>query len=184
MTGSPARIARLEHVNLTIPDQQVATLFYVVGLGLTRDPALMVGLNNMWVNAGRSQFHLPTSPRGPQKLRGEIRLTLPDLDRAAQSLAMVAPQLAGTAFGWTRDAAGIDVTCPWVNRIRLVPPGDRADATELGIKSGGLRRAGVNGGRHRRLLRGIVRHGIRSRRGGRQPGGHRPLRSRPAPGVP
>lgn len=135
MTGSPARIARLEHVNLAIPDQQVATLFYVVGLGLTRDPALMVGLNNMWVNAGRSQFHLPTRPRGPQKLRGEIRLTLPDLDRAERSLAMVAAELEGTAFGCTRDAAGIDVTCPWGNRIRLVPPGDAADATELGIKS-------------------------------------------------
>jgi hypothetical protein len=27
------------HVNLTVPDQQTATLFYVVALGLTRDPS-------------------------------------------------------------------------------------------------------------------------------------------------
>ena len=27
-----------EHVNVTIPDQRLATLFYVAGLGLTRDP--------------------------------------------------------------------------------------------------------------------------------------------------
>src|SRR5262245_3738118 len=28
----------LEHVNVTIPDQRLATLFYAAGLGLTRDP--------------------------------------------------------------------------------------------------------------------------------------------------
>ena len=49
----------LEHVNVTIPDQRLATLFYVTGLGLTRDPYLMVSDSNMWVNAGKSQFHLP-----------------------------------------------------------------------------------------------------------------------------
>ena len=48
-----------EHVNVTIPDQRLATLFYVAGLGLTRDPYLMVSDTNMWVNVGRSQFHLP-----------------------------------------------------------------------------------------------------------------------------
>ena len=30
-----------EHVNVTVPDQRLATLFYVAGLGLTRDPYLM-----------------------------------------------------------------------------------------------------------------------------------------------
>ena len=33
-------IVALEHVNVTVPDQQVATIFYVTGLGLTRDPFL------------------------------------------------------------------------------------------------------------------------------------------------
>ena len=50
----------LEHVNVQVPDQRLATLFYVAGLGLTRDPYLMVSDGNMWVNAGKSQFHLPT----------------------------------------------------------------------------------------------------------------------------
>jgi hypothetical protein len=45
-------IVLLEHVNVQIPDQAVATLFYVVGLGLTRDPYLTVGLENMWINVG------------------------------------------------------------------------------------------------------------------------------------
>ena len=36
-------IVALEHVNTRIPDQQLATAFYVSGLGLTRDPYLMTG---------------------------------------------------------------------------------------------------------------------------------------------
>src|SRR5919198_638966 len=69
-------ILALEHVNVRIPDQGVATLFYVVGLGLTRDPYLMVGVDNMWVNAGQQQFHLPTAR--PQVLRGCVGLVVPD----------------------------------------------------------------------------------------------------------
>ena len=53
-------IVSLEHVNLQVPDQAIAILFYVVGLGLTRDPYLNVGLGNMWANIGEQQFHLPT----------------------------------------------------------------------------------------------------------------------------
>ena len=53
----------LEHVNVTIPDQHLATLFYVVGLGLTRDLYLLVSDTNMWINVGRSQFP-PAERRG------------------------------------------------------------------------------------------------------------------------
>ena len=56
-------IVLLEHVNFRVPDQQLATAFYVTGLGFTRDPYLMVGLDNMWINLGRSQFHLRISTR-------------------------------------------------------------------------------------------------------------------------
>jgi hypothetical protein len=53
-------IVMLEHVNLQIPDQANGTLFYISGLGLTRDPYMNTGLANMWINVGKSQFHLPT----------------------------------------------------------------------------------------------------------------------------
>ena len=33
-------ILNMEHINLTVPDQGMAALFYVSGLGLTRDPLL------------------------------------------------------------------------------------------------------------------------------------------------
>ena len=52
-------IVELGHVNNRIPDQRLATLFYIAGLGLTRDPVLMTSTDNMWVNVGKSQFHLP-----------------------------------------------------------------------------------------------------------------------------
>ena len=63
-----------EHVNVTVPDQRLATLFYIAGLGLTRDPYLMVSDTNMWVNVGRSQFHLPDGRA--QVLRGHTGLVI------------------------------------------------------------------------------------------------------------
>ncbi len=57
-------IVKLEHVNVRIPDQRLSTLFYVAGLGFTRDPYIMVSTNNMWINMGTSQFHLPTGGTG------------------------------------------------------------------------------------------------------------------------
>lgn len=49
-TQDVGNIVFLEHVNLTVPDQETATTFYVEGLGRTRDPYMMVGTHNMWIN--------------------------------------------------------------------------------------------------------------------------------------
>ena len=72
---SLGNVVELQHVNLRIPDQQKATAFYISGLGLTRDPYLMTGTDNMWANVGISQFHLPTGRA--QRLRGVTGLVLP-----------------------------------------------------------------------------------------------------------
>jgi hypothetical protein len=125
-----SNIRLLEHVNLTQPDQPLATLFYVLGLGLTRDPYLMVELDNMWVNLGRTQMHLPT--RAPQRLRGCIHLVVPDLSWVERSLAAVAPRLAGTAFGWARRGEVLEVTCPWGNRF-VCGAADELGGARLGI---------------------------------------------------
>ena len=69
---SLGNIVHMEHVNLMIPDQPSALLFYITGLRLTRDPYLMTGLDNMWINMGRSQMHLPRRDPSPQILRGTI----------------------------------------------------------------------------------------------------------------
>ncbi len=119
-------IVELGHVNVTIPDQRLATLFYVAGLGLTRDPYLMTSTNNMWINVGRAQFHLPT--RAPQVVRGTTGLVVPDLDALMARLGTVAPQLEGTKFSHRATNDAVEATCPWGNRIRLHAP----DAARFG----------------------------------------------------
>src|SRR5207302_8827666 len=60
-------IVHLEHVNFRVPDQQLATALYVAALGFTRDPYLIVGPDNRWINLARSQFHLQTgAPNQPR----------------------------------------------------------------------------------------------------------------------
>jgi hypothetical protein len=109
-------------------------VFYLSGLGLTRDPYLMVGLENMWVNAGRHQFHLPTGK--PQVVRGHVGLVLPDLAALEARLAKVAPALAETRFGYARRDGFIEVTCPWGNRFRCYAPADRFGGHSLALGIG------------------------------------------------
>jgi hypothetical protein len=124
-------IVLLEHVNVTIPDQHLATIFYISGLGLTRDPYLMTGVDNMWVNVGRSQFHLPS--RGTQVLRGRVGIVMPDLAALERRLQKVAPLLAQTRFTWERRDGVVEATCPWGNRYRCHAPAPEFGATELAI---------------------------------------------------
>src|SRR5260370_26589457 len=78
-----------EHVNVQVPDQHLASLFYVTGLGLTRDPYLMVSDTNMWINVGRSQFHLPSGEA--QVLRGHTGVVIAGREARLARLAR-APQ--------------------------------------------------------------------------------------------
>ena len=41
-TEDVGNIVLLEHVNLQVPDQSLASLFYIVGLGLTRDASSLL----------------------------------------------------------------------------------------------------------------------------------------------
>jgi len=117
---SLGNVVELQHVNVRIPDQLKATAFYISGLGLTRDPYLMTGTDNMWANVGISQFHLPKG--GPEVLRGVTGLVLPSRRRLLERLARVRPELEGTKFGFTETNDYVEVTCPWGNRIRCHEP--------------------------------------------------------------
>lgn len=120
-TEDVGNIVEFGHVNLRVPDQQQAILFYIMGLGLTRDPYLVTGVDNAWINVGTCQFHLPVGPA--QVLRGIIGLLMPDLDALERRLAAVAGRLAGTRFSYRRTGpAQIDACCPWGNRIRVHAP--------------------------------------------------------------
>ena len=113
-------IVKLEHVNVRIPDQRLSTLFYVTGLGFTRDPFIMVSTNNMWINMGTSQFHLPTG--GPDVLRGVAGVVVPDRRALLQRLARVKGELDGTKFSYAERNDFVEATCPWGNRFRVHEP--------------------------------------------------------------
>jgi hypothetical protein len=116
----------LEHVNVQVPDQRLAQLFYAVGLGLTRDPYLMVADTNMWINVGRSQFHLPTGKA--QVVRGHTGLVIEGREALLNRLAAVKPRLEGTRFGFSEHNDYVEATCPWGNRVRVHEP----DAARFG----------------------------------------------------
>jgi hypothetical protein len=119
-------VIHLEHVNVTIPDQRLATLFYVAGLGLTRDPYIMTSDNNMWVNVGRSQFHLPTAK--PQVLRGHTGIVIAGREALLGRLASVRKKLDGTRFAFSEHNDFVEAMCPWGNRVRCYEP----DAARFG----------------------------------------------------
>jgi predicted enzyme related to lactoylglutathione lyase len=113
-------IVELGHVNVRVPDQSKAIAFYLMGLGLTRDPYLMAGLDNMWVNVGRGQFHLPTG--GPEVVRGTTALVVPDLNALLKRLDGAKKYLEGTKFSFREAGDAVETTCPWGNRIRVHAP--------------------------------------------------------------
>jgi hypothetical protein len=135
-------IVHLEHFNVVIPDQRLATLFYIVGLGGTRDPYIFMGLENMWVNFGRTQVHLPSRGNPPTRaevVRGTAGFVVPNLDEAAKRLEYAGSEMkrvvpeAQTKFAWKRKGEVIDATCPWGNRVRLHAPSAEFGTLELGL---------------------------------------------------
>jgi hypothetical protein len=124
-------IVHLEHFNVVIPDQRLATLFYITGLGGTRDPYIFTGLENMWVNYGRTQVHLPSRGNPPKRaevVRGTAGFIVPNLDElvkrleyATSEMKRVVPE-AQTKFSWQRKGDVVEATCPWGNRVRCHAP--------------------------------------------------------------
>jgi hypothetical protein len=81
---------------------------------------MMVGDGNMWINVGRSQFHLPTG--NPQVLRGHTGIVIAGRAALLDRLAAVRGRLAGTRFDFSEHNDHVDATCPWGNRVRCYEP--------------------------------------------------------------
>lgn len=114
-------IQLLEHVNLTVPDQSLAALFYVTGLGFTRDPYMDFGTLNMWVNLGDQQFHLPSD--SAQIVRGHIAVVVPSLEGLKQRLAFAAKGLKDTRYACSEAADHLRLSCPYGNHIKAYAAG-------------------------------------------------------------
>jgi len=85
-------VVSFEHVNLEVPDLEIARLFFCEGLGLTLDPsrigAQRGGMNVLWMNVGKQQFHIckgPVAQRLPTP-GSAIGLVLPNLPAVAAQL--------------------------------------------------------------------------------------------------
>jgi hypothetical protein len=125
-------ITMLEHVNFEIPNQGLASDFYLQGMGFTRDPYLFPGTNNMWVNVGKSQFHLPSGE--PLVLRGHVGIVSPDRQSLLDRLQGVKKQLADTKFKFKEHNDHVAATCPWGNKFRVYEPDEkRFGKVNLGI---------------------------------------------------
>lgn len=110
----------LEHVNVTVPDQGVASMFYVTGLGFTRDPYIDFGNLNMWVNLGDQQFHLPTNKA--QVVRGHVGVVVPSLEGLKKRLKFASRGLGDTLFSCVEADDHLDLTCPYGNKIKAYEP--------------------------------------------------------------
>ncbi len=123
-------ILAMEHVNVTVPDQALATSFYVNGLGFTRDPYIDFGPRNVWINVGNQQFHLPTNKA--QVLRGHVGVVVPNLEDLEHRLTRLTTGLKDTRFAFKRSGEAINVICPWGNQIKCHAPGKFGEM-KLGI---------------------------------------------------
>ena len=73
-------IAHLEHVNFTVADYDLASVFFIAGLGFTRDPFTRTDETNMAINVGQQQYHLPRRSVGTPPMHGVIGIITPELD--------------------------------------------------------------------------------------------------------
>lgn len=135
-TQDVGNLVALEHVNVTVPDQELAALFFVTGLGFTRDPFIDFGTSNMWVNVGGQQFHLPKAKA--QVVRGTVGLVVPSLDELKGRMGRLeknyGDRLEGSAYRCTDNGDGsLSITCPWGNRLRVHEASDRFGGMGLGM---------------------------------------------------
>jgi hypothetical protein len=121
----------LKHLATGIDDQATATLFYLVGMGFTRDPDLDLDPNTMRVNVGEQQIHLPA--RTPQVLSGHTGIVVPDPRALVGRLESVKGVLRGTQFAYTVENDHLSVMTPWGNELRCYAPSPRFGDVLSGI---------------------------------------------------
>jgi len=118
-------ILHLEHVNFTVPGQDLITAFFINGLGLTRDPYKRVDETNFGVNVGQQQFHLPSGGE-TAPFPGCVHLVSPDRDMIVMRLRRLEQmgRFEGTPFDLEEAPDALDIVTPYGPRLRIVPPGD------------------------------------------------------------
>jgi hypothetical protein len=137
-TQDVGNIVHLEHYNCCIDDQRLAILFYIVGLGATRDPYIFPGLENIWLNFGRTQVHMPSRTVKKERLRGTAGFVVPSLADLAKRLEYAGTEMKrvvgdSRAFAYTVKKDCIEATDPWGTRVRCHAPAPEYGPIELGL---------------------------------------------------
>ncbi|HUQ25145.1 MAG TPA: glyoxalase/bleomycin resistance/dioxygenase family protein [Burkholderiales bacterium] len=139
-TQDVGNIVLLEHYNCCIDEQRLAILFYVVGLGATRDPYIFPGMENIWLNFGRTQVHMPSRAVPPKKerLRGTAGFVVPNLEELAKRLEHAGKEMKrvvgdARAFSYTVKKDCVEATDPWGTRVRCHAPSADYGPVDLGL---------------------------------------------------
>lgn len=127
-------IVHLEHLNFVVPDHDIATTFFMGGLGFTRDPFKRADETNMGVNVGNQQFHLPRRGDTPP-FPGEIGLVVPDLPGIKNRLARLQSmgRFEGTPFAVSDLGNTCHVISPFGIAMRLFAAGTTPSLRPLAI---------------------------------------------------
>ncbi|MGI9402857.1 MAG: hypothetical protein ACR2O0_16485 [Rhizobiaceae bacterium] len=128
-------IVHLDHVNFETPDQEMATTFYIAGLGLTRDPYRRTDEQNMGINIGMQQFHLPRRGEQTPPFRGVVGLVIPDMNgvRKRFDLLEELKKFEGTPYRWEEEDGSALLTSPFGVQFRLHPADTIPFLRPLGI---------------------------------------------------
>ena len=139
-TQDVGNIVHLEHYNCCIDDQRLAVLFYVVGLGATRDPYIFPGMENIWLNFGRTQVHMPSRavPPKAERLRGTAGFVVPSLEDLAKRLEYAGKEMKrvvgdARAFSYIVKKDCVEATDPWGTRVRCHAPSPEYGPIDLGL---------------------------------------------------
>lgn len=124
-------ILHLDHVNFQVPEHDLATIFFINCLGLTRDPYRRADETNMGINVGLQQFHLPR--RGPTPpFPGVVGLVVPDFATIRARLGRF-DGFSGTPYTADFGDVTAEITSPFGFRLRLHTAGSVPFQRPLGI---------------------------------------------------
>ncbi len=133
-------LVHLEHYNCIVDDQRYAVLFYVVGLGGTRDPYIFPGMENIWLNFGRTQVHMPSRAVPPrfEVLRGTAGFVVPSLEDLVKRLEHAGKEMdrvigSRRNFSFSKKPDCVEATDPFGTRVRCHAPAPEYGRTELGL---------------------------------------------------
>ena len=129
-------VLHLEHFNFEMLDHDIATIFFMNGLGLTRDPYRRADENNMGVNVGMQQFHLPRRGRKTPPFYGEVGLVVPDIQLIRARLERLdrMHRFEGTAYQITAvGEKNLKLISPWGIPMRLWQAGVLPFQRPLGL---------------------------------------------------